>query len=378
MVPSTKFGLDPDEHTIAEVVKPLGYATACYGKWHLGHHQPFLPTRQGFDEYAGIPYSNDMWPGHPESPKAWPRLPWYGNDGQEEFIDDLDDQQEITRRLTTRAVDFIHRNGEKPFLLYVPHSMPHVPLGVGPKFRQSSMFGPYADVIKEIDWSVGQIVEALKEEGILDETLVIFASDNGPWLSYGDHAGTTGGLREGKGTTFEGGVRVPMIARYPALIPAGSTCSTPCMTIDILPTIVELTGGAAPSRKIDGRSIMPQLKGEVNALAPHEALFFWYRDQELQAMRMGKWKMHFPHGYRSLEGRSGGNNGRPGKYTYNIPIEHSLYDLEGDLSESRNVIDANPIVVARMMALAENARAELGDKLTGISGGEIRTPMRVE
>ena len=378
LVPSTKFGLDPNEHTIAEVVKPLGYQTACYGKWHLGHLEPFLPTRQGFDEYQGIPYSNDMWPGHPESPKAWPRLPWYGNDGPEEWIDDLDDQQLITRRLTTLAVDFIHRNANAPFLLYVPHAMPHVPLGVGPMFRQSSMFGPYADVIKEIDWSVGQIVKALEEEQILDETIVIFASDNGPWLNYGDHAGTTGGLREGKGTTFEGGVRVPMVARYPSLIPAGTTCSTPCMTIDILPTIVELTGGEAPAHTIDGTSIVQQLKGEADAPAPHEALYFWYRNNELQAMRMGKWKMHFPHGYRSLEGRPAGNNGRPVKYTYNIPIAYSLYDLETDPTESENVLDANPGIVAKMKAMADQKRMELGDTLTSIEGTEIRVPMRVK
>lgn len=169
-----------------------------------------------------------------------------------------------------------------------------------------------------------------------------------------------------------------MVARYPSLIPAASTCSTPCMTIDILPTIVELTGGVAPSRKIDGRSIMPQLKGEANAIAPHEALFFWYGDKELQAMRMGKWKMHFPHGYRSLEGRPGGNNGRPTKYTYNIPIEYSLYNLENDPGETENVLDANPIVVSMMKSMAANARTELGDKLTGIPGDEIRAPMRVE
>ena len=378
LVPSTKFGLDPDEHTIAEVVKPLGYATACYGKWHLGHREPFLPTRQGFDEYSGIPYSNDMWPGHPESPKAWPRLPWYGNDGPIEFVDDLDDQQVITQRLTDHAVDFVHRHADQPFLLYVPHSMPHVPLGVGPRFRQSSEYGPYADVIKEIDWSVGEIVTALTEEGILDETIFIFASDNGPWLNYGDHAGTTGGLREGKGTTFEGGVRVPFIVRYPAVVPAGSTCDAPCMTIDVLPTIVEMTGGEAPTRKIDGRSILPQFKGVVDAPDPHEALFFWYRKQELQAMRMGRWKMHFPHGYRSLEGRPGGNNGRPTKYTYGIPIELSLFDLEEDPNETTNLAASHPDVVARMQGLADEARKELGDSLTQVDGAEVRVPRRVE
>jgi arylsulfatase len=380
LVPSTRHGLDPDEHTLAEVVKPLGYATACFGKWHLGHREPFLPTRQGFDEYFGIPYSNDMWPGHPESPKAWPRLPWYGNDGPIEFIDDLDGQDQITRRLTDRAVAFVHANAStnKPFLLYVPHSMPHVPLGAGPNFRQSSMYGPYGDVIKEIDWSVGQILEALEEEGVLDNTIFIFASDNGPWLNYGDHAGTTGGLREGKGTTFEGGVRVPFIVRYPGVVPAGSTCSDPCMTIDVLPTIVELTGGVPPTRKIDGRSIVPQLRGDADAEDPHEALFFWYRRNELQAMRMGKWKLHFPHGYRSLEGRPGGNNGRPTKYTYNVQIELALFDLEADPTESTDVISMNSEIATEMMVLADRMRAELGDALTKVKGSEIRTPRKAK
>ena len=376
--PSSKIGLDPDEHTPAEVVKPLGYATACYGKWHLGHREPFLPTQQGFDDYEGIPYSNDMWPGHPESPKAWPRLPIYWNEGPIEYIDDLDGQDLITRRITRNAVSFIEQNGDRPFFLYVPHSMPHVPLGVGPKFRQSSSYGPYADVIKEIDWSVGEIRAALEGQGVLDNTIFIYASDNGPWLSYGDHAGTTGGLREGKGTTFEGGVRVPMIVRYPEVVPAGTTCSTPCMTIDILPTIVELTGGAAPEREIDGVSIVPQLTRGDDAPAPHEALFFWYRKHELQALRMGRWKMHLPHGYRSLEGRPGGNNGRPVKYAYNIPIELSLFDLESDPNETTDVSEANPEVVARMVALADDARARLGDSLTKQQGTDVRPPRRVD
>jgi arylsulfatase len=270
LVPSTRHGLDPDETTIAEVVKPLGYATACFGKWHLGHLPPFLPTAQGFDEYYGIPYSNDMWPGHPESPKAWPRLPIYGSDGSGwcgpvDWIDDLDGQNRITRDLTEHAVRFIDRHADGPFLLYVPHSMPHVPLGVGPKFRQSTMYGPYGDVIREIDWSVGEIRAALERHGILDDTIILFTSDNGPWINYGDHAGTTGGLREGKGTTFEGGVRVPMVIRYPAIVPAGTTSATPAMTIDVLPTIAEIVGGELPDREIDGVSIVPLLRGDVDA-----------------------------------------------------------------------------------------------------------------
>ena len=382
LVPNTRHGLDPDETTIAEVVKPLGYATACFGKWHLGHLPPFLPTAQGFDEYYGIPYSNDMWPGHPESPKAWPRLPIYGSDGSGwcgpvDWIDDLDGQDRITRDLTEHAVRFIDRHADEPFLLYVPHSMPHVPLGVGPKFRQSTMYGPYGDVIREIDWSVGEIRAALERHGILDDTIILFTSDNGPWINYGDHAGTTGGLREGKGTTFEGGVRVPMVVRYPAIVPAGTTCETPAMTIDVLPTIAEIVGGDLPDREIDGVSIVPQLRGDADAGDPHDALYFWYAANELQAMRSGKWKLHFPHVYRSLEGRPGGNNGRPVKYRYGVPIGLELYDLDADPAETTDVAAANPEVVARLSEMADAMRAKLGDKLAGVEGTDMRRPRSV-
>ncbi|MGE4619237.1 MAG: sulfatase [Planctomycetota bacterium] len=377
LVPSSKIGLHPQELTIAEVVKPLGYATACYGKWHLGHHPQFLPTAQGFDEYCGIPYSNDMWPGHPESPKAWPPLPWYEQDQVDHIIETLDDQETITTELTRRAVQFIDKNAAGPFLLYLPHSMPHVPLGVSPRFRQTTQFGAYGDVIREIDDSVGQIRTALEKHGILDNTLFIFASDNGPWLSYGDHAGTTGGLREGKGTTWEGGVRVPCVVRYPALVPAGSTCSTPCMTIDILPTIVELTGGKAPEREIDGVSIVAQLRGDVDAPPPHEELFFWYHRGNLESMRMGRWKLHFPHKYRSLEGRPGGNNGIPAKYNYNIKTDLALFDLEADPFEKIDVKSNHPGVVVEMSARADAMRAKLGDRLAGIQGTDVREPGRL-
>ena len=382
LVPNTRHGLDPDETTIAEVVKPLGYATACFGKWHLGHLPPFLPTAQGFDEYYGIPYSNDMWPGHPESPKAWPRLPIYGSDGSGwcgpvDWIDDLDGQNRITRDLTEHAVRFIDRHADGPFLLYVPHSMPHVPLGVGPKFRQSTMYGPYGDVIREIDWSVGEIRAALERHGILDDTIILFTSDNGPWINYGDHAGTTGGLREGKGTTFEGGVRVPMVIRYPAIIPAGTTCETPAMTIDVLPTIAEIVGGELPDREIDGVSIVPQLRGDADAGDPHEALYFWYAANELQAMRAGRWKLHFPHTYRSLEGRPRGNNGRPVKYRYGVPIGLELYDLDADPAETTDVAAANPEVVERLTAMADAMRARLGDKLNDVTGTDVRRPRSV-
>ena len=385
LVPSSKFGLSSDETTIAELLKPHGYATACFGKWHLGHHPEFLPTNHGFDVYSGIPYSNDMWPGHPESPKAWPPLPWYHiESGQPEpdieLMEDLDAQDRITRRLNDLAVAFIHDNAEEPFFLYVPHSMPHVPLGVGPRFRQSTKFGMYGDVIREIDWSVGEIRTALEEEGILDRTIFIFASDNGPWLSYGDHAGTSGGLREGKGTTFEGGVRVPFIVRYPELIPAGITSSEPCMTIDVLPTIATMTGStdSIGELEIDGLDITPILTGTPDATSPHEALYFWYRRGDLEAMRAGRWKLHFPHGYRSMNGREPGNNGIPGKYDYTVKTGLELYDLHTDPNEEVNVIEEHPQVIQRLTALANTKRRSLGDRLTETVGTDVREPGRIE
>ena len=384
LAPSSKIGLHTDEVTIAEVLRPAGYASGCFGKWHLGHHPEFLPVRQGFDVYSGIPYSNDMWPGHPESPKAWPPLPWYTIHTDElepavEVVDDLDWQDHITRRITEEAVAFIDAHAEQPFFLYVAHSMPHVPLGVGPQFRQTTRYGMYGDVIREIDWSVGQVCNALERQGVLDRTLVIFTSDNGPWLSYGDHAGTTGGLREGKGTTFEGGVRVPMVARYPQVIPAGTTCSEPCMTIDLLPSIAELTGTTKHMGplEIDGRSIVPLLSGEEGARSPHEALYFWYHKGDLEAMRSGRWKLHFPHGYRSMNGRKPGNNGIPGKYEYGIRIGLELYDLQQDPAESTDVSADHPEVVTRMVAMADVQRASLGDRLTKTVGADVRPPGRI-
>lgn len=385
LAPSSPIGLNPAETTIAEVLRPAGYVSGCFGKWHLGHHAEFLPTNQGFDVYSGIPYSNDMWPGHPESPKAWPKLPWYTiRTGEKlpdiDIIEDLDDQDQITRRATKMALDFVDANAQNPFFLYVPYSMPHVPLGVGPRFRQSTSYGPYGDVIREIDWSVGEVISSLEKHGILDRTLVIFTSDNGPWLSYGDHAGATGGLREGKGTTFEGGVRVPMVARLPGIIPSGSICSEPCMTIDLLPTIAGLTGTKAHlgPLKIDGQDIAPLLRGDSGATSPHEALFFWYHKGDLEAMRSGRWKLHFPHGYRTMKNRAVGNNGVPGKYDYSAKTRTELYDLNDDPNETNDLSGKYPEVVARLNMLADAKRVELGDRLKGVVGASVRKPGRIE
>ena len=369
--PNSENGLKPSEVTIAELCKQHGYATAHYGKWHLGNREEFLPTRQGFDTFEGIPYSNDMWPKHPESPKAYPPLPYLMD---EAIVRHTPDQSQFTTdftHLTTKFMRESHAAGT-PFFVYLAHPMPHVPLYVSDKFAGSSKQGLYGDVIQEIDWSVGEIMKTLDELNIADNTLVIFCSDNGPWLSYGNHAGAVANLREGKGTTFEGGIRVPFIARYPGKIRANSVCSEPAMTIDVLPTIANLIDAELPAHKIDGKDIWPLLSGDARAISPHDAYFFYYRTNELQAMRAGKWKLHFPHNYRSLEDRAPGNDGTPSKYNYSMRTGIELYNLENDISESTNIVDDNPKVLADLLKLADKMRADLGDSLLKLDGPGIR------
>jgi arylsulfatase A len=364
------YGINPDETTIAEVLKSRGYATAIYGKWHLGHEPPFLPRKHGFDEYFGLPYSNDMWPRHPQQKDFYPDLPLIENDA----VVKLDpDQSQLTTWYTERAVGFIERNREKPFFLYVPHAMPHVPLFVSDKFKGKT--GElYGDVISEIDWSVGQILDALKRTGLDEHTLVIFTSDNGPWLSYGNHAGSSGPFREGKGTTFEGGVRVPFVARWPGRIPKGLVAQLPAMNIDMLPTLAALAGATVPSeRPIDGRNLWPVMSGEHGATAPHEVLYFYW-GAELHAVRSGSWKLHLPHPYQSLE--FPGSDGVPGKYVRK-EIELSLFDLEKDPAESTNLSAANPEIVKRLMEYVERAREDLGDALTKRTGKNVRPAGRM-
>jgi arylsulfatase A-like enzyme len=368
--PQSKTGIHSNEMTIAELLKQRGYATAIYGKWHLGHHPQFLPPRHGFDEYFGLPYSNDMWPHHPSSGTNFPPLPLIEG-GQ--TVQLMPDQTQLTTWYTERAVQFIERNKDRPFFLYVPHAMPHVPLFVSKKFQGKSKRGVFGDVIQEIDWSVGQILAALKQQRLEENTLVIFTSDNGPWLSYGDHAGSVGYLREGKGTTFEGGVRVPFIARWPGKIPARSVCREPAMTIDVVPTLASVTGTTLPDHPIDGLNIWPLLSGQRGAKSPHEALFFYW-DEHLQAIRSGPWKLHFPHSY--VKPVPPGNGGQPGKIT-SSKIDLALFNLEGDPSETNELSSAHPEVVARLQELARRARAELGDSATKQTGKGVREPGRV-
>ncbi|MBI1900247.1 MAG: sulfatase [Planctomycetia bacterium] len=370
--PQSRHGIHESETTIAEVLKSRGYATAIYGKWHLGHHPQFLPTRHGFDDYFGLPYSNDMWPKHPTA--KFPALPLIEG---EKTIAENPDQTQLVTWYTERAVKFIDQNRDKPFFLYVPHAMPHVPLFVSDKFAGKTERGLFGDVISEIDWSVGQIVEALEQNGLTEKTLVIFTSDNGPWLSYGEHAGSAGGLREGKGTSFEGGVRVPFVACWPGKIPAGKVCREMAMTIDLLPTFARLAGiDEIPSqRRIDGLNIWPLLSGQKDAKSPHEALYFYW-GEGLEAVRSGNWKLHFPHGYRTLAGKPGGRGDQPGPYQQ-AKIELSLFDLAADPGETTNVAEKHPDVVARLQLLAEKARDDLGDSLTKRKGKGIRPPGRL-
>ncbi|MEO0571341.1 MAG: sulfatase [Bacteroidota bacterium] len=374
-MPNSKIGLHPDETTLAELLKKNGYATGIFGKWHLGDASPFLPLHHGFDEWFGIPYSNDMWPNHPEQGTLFnfDPLPLYHN---EKVIDTLWDQSELTREITRRSIDFVKKNKDHPFFLYVPHPQPHVPLYVSNFFKGKSKKGLYGDVIMELDWSVGEILKELKTQGLENNTLVIFTSDNGPWLSYGNHAGSAGPLREGKGTTWEGGQREPFIIKYPDSLEAGKVIDAPIMAIDLLPTIADMINIAPPEKHIDGKSAWQLLKGASDS-SPQEAYFFYYRVNELHAVRYGKWKLYFPHRYRTMENQENGKDGLPGKYTYHNILEIELYDLEKDISETSNVAAQYPDIVEKIKKLADKKRTELGDALYAAKGIETRLPGKI-
>lgn len=372
--PNQKIGLHPEEMTIAEVLKTRGYATAMFGKWHLGRPAELLPIRQGFDEYFGLPYSNDMWPKHPSAAKGtYPPLPLIEGD---RVVEEMPDQTQLTRRYTERAVDFIGRSAEKPFFLYLAHSMPHVPIFASERFAGRSKRGLFGDVIEELDWSVGEVLKALRRHGLEDNTLVIFTSDNGPWLSYGHHAGGAGPFREGKGTSFEGGIRVPCVMQWPGRIPQGRVCDTPLMTIDVLPTLAGLAGAALPPRKIDGLDVWPILRGTPGATNPHSAYFTYYNQGDLIAVTSGDWKLFLPHVSQTLAGGSGGTNGTPARYLP-LRVGLELYNLRKDPGETQDVAANEPEVLSRMLLLAEEARLDLGDARTRRVGSGVREPGRV-
>jgi len=341
LFPVNKKGLNPKEITIAEILKKQSYTTACIGKWHLGDQPEFLPTCQGFDYYYGIPYSNDM--GKEQRPEN-PPLPLLRN---EKVIEAPADQNTLTSRYTDEAVRFIRKNRNQPFFLYLPHTMPHNPVHAGKAFRGHSDNGIYGDAVEEIDFSTGQILAALKALDLEKNTLVIFTSDNGASDNYG---GSNGPLRGCKGTTWEGGMRVPCIARWPGKIPPGSVCDELTCTIDILPTFAHLAGTIPPTdRIIDGKNIWNLMANPKNAVSDRKVLYYYQKDQ-LQAVRSGKWKLHLPL--------------KPKKRHWGKPEPASplqLYHLKNDIGEKNNVADKHQDIVKKLTAIAEKAREDIGD-----------------
>jgi arylsulfatase A-like enzyme len=385
--PHTKVGISSDEVTLAQLLKGQGYATAIYGKWHLGDSPQFMPLRHGFDEYFGLPMSNDYWPDHPDLitnmsaetaaiKREYPNLPIY--DGEKIFRPEMTiaDLNHLTTWYTEHAVSFIERNKSRPFFLYVAHNMPHVPLGVSEKFRGKTKRGLYGDVIEEIDWSVGQILDALKRNGLDKNTFVIFTSDNGPWLCYGNHAGSAKPLREGKGTNWEGGTREPCVMRWPGRIPAGADTWDMLMSIDLFPTIARLVGADLPSRKIDGLDVWPIISRQPGARNPHSAYWFYYEVNELQAVTSsdGRWKLQMPHTYQTLAGKPAGKDGLSVPYSHRKITKEELYDLANDIGESTDVSSEHPEIVKQLEAEAEKARADLGDDLSKRPGSGRREP----
>jgi arylsulfatase A-like enzyme len=382
---STK-GIHPDELLLPELLKQSGYATAAYGKWHLGTAAAFHPMRHGFDHFAGIPYSNDNSKYHPSVP-GMPPLPWY--EGEKVAAEDVD-QDSFTTRITDHAVRFIRAQKDKPFFLYLPHVMPHVPIFASKEFKGSTGRGLYADVVAELDTAVGKVLAALDETGAAENTLVLFFSDNGPFLSYGDHAGKAGPLREGKLTSYDGGVRVPCIMRWPNHVPAGATNSQPWMALDLLPSLAaELKQPLPAERKIDGLDMRSVWMGKDES---QDRMLAIYASEELQAVRQGRWKLHFPHPYLTVNGTPG-TAGKPANYANMKPekIEKSgidgiasrhgykveqqalaLYDMTTDPGETKDVAADHADVVARLSAAADTIRKDLGDKLTNTQGAGLR------
>jgi arylsulfatase A-like enzyme len=356
LFPDSAKGLAPSEVTIAEVLKEKDYATAAVGKWHLGHLPEFLPTNQGFDTYYGIPYSNDMdrvadAPNYREmanDPNWYPDTNSYNvplMDG-EKVIERPADQNTITKRFTEKAVEFIEVNQEKPFFLYLAHSLPHIPLFCHPDFRGKSLGSLYGDVIEEIDWSVGQVLETLRKTGLDKNTVVVFSSDNGPWLSFKTHGGSAGPLRAGKGTTFEGGQRVPTIFWGPGIVEPGMVTEMGS-TLDLMKTFAAMSGAESPSdRKMDSFDLSPVLRGDGKS--PRTDFHYWTR-AEIHAIRSRKWKLH-------LKQREPINYGKAVELA-----EPELYDLAADISETYNVAKKYPDIVADLQAKLKAHLADAAD-----------------
>lgn len=350
-------GLDPSFATLGNVMQSAGYKTAVFGKWHIGDQPDTRPPARGFDESCGLMYSNDMWEYHPQHPENYAKYPLQFWENGKVIIERVTpaDQTTLTSRYTDHAVDFIRRHKESPFFLYVPHSMPHVPLFCGDRFKGKSGAGLYGDVMMEIDWSVGEIMNALKEAGVDENTLVLFTSDNGPWTSYGNHAGKTP-YREAKGTSFDGGTRSACTVRYPGRVKAGTVSARYWSTVDVLPTFAKLAGASLPANPIDGRDVWPLISGRAGVRNPHEYYPFSNGSNfEGVVSGDGRWKLHLPHNYRVLV--RAGNDGAAGEYRQE-KIGLSLFDMEKDPFETTNVLDRYPKVAAKLQAIAERHRQQ--------------------
>lgn len=354
-------GLDPKYATMGEVLKECGYSTAVFGKWHLGDQPETRPPVRGFDESCGLMYSNDMWKYHPGNPDYWGKHPIQFWDNGKITIEEVtkEHQTMLTTWYTEHAVDFINRNKNNPFFLYVPHSMPHVPLFCSDKFRGKSGVGIYGDVMMELDWSIGYLIEALRLNDVEENTFVIFTSDNGPWVSYGNHAGKTP-FREAKATGFDGGTRSACIMKYPGKIKANSTSNNAFCSIDMLPTLAYLAGAKLPTNEIDGKNVWELIAGKPGAKNPHEYYPFSTGNRlEGVISGDGKWKLHLPHKYRTLV--KAGMDGKPGHYKQ-MEIELSLFDMEKDPYETTNILDKYPEVAERLKGYAEQHKQKFYTK----------------
>ncbi len=351
--PGGKNGISAEERTVADLLKKQGYATTCIGKWHLGDQPPFLPTKHGFDHYFGLPYSNDMQRTAKENGKSV--VPLVRDDKMIELLTG-EDQNKLTQRYTEEALAFINANKEGPFFLYLPHTAVHTPLHPGEKFRDQSKNGAFGDWVEEVDWSVGRVLDTFRELKLEEKTLVMFSSDNGPWLTQGKNGGEAGPLRGGKGSTWEGGVREPTLAWWPGQIAPGSSCDAIAGNIDFMPTFVTLGGGEIPTdRTIDGRDISPLLFGKTKE-SPRD-VHYYYQGYQLQAVRAGPWKLAF-----AAQNENTGKKGPPDDAKTTEP---RLYNLDADIGERKNVAADNPDVVKRLRVLADKMAAELGNGKPG-------------
>lgn len=356
--PNSQAGLDPDELTVADMLKKAGYATGMVGKWHLGDALKFNPVHQGFDSFFGVPYSNDM-------------KPFYYLRGEERLPGEVD-QDQLTQRYTQEAVKFVREHKDGPFFLYLAHNMPHTPVHASEQFRGKSPRGLYGDAVEEVDWSVGQVVKTLEELGIDQKTLVIFTSDNGPWLIRGENGGSAAPLRNGKASTYEGGQRVPCVMYWPGTIKPGRVSDELATAMDFLPTFAALAGiDLHVPRPIDGQNIEALVRGDSGAKSPWEA-FYCYFGAELHAVRSGPWK------YRAQNLLKNENPYNRAWQPLKVAVPEALYNLQTDTGEHKSVVKDHPKITKRLKGLMDKAREDLGDSLTGREGKQTRPIGRVE